>query len=521
MPGNSGGKAPKGGSSKAAEAPRGKDPKAGGSGTWQASKEDEDSDDDGFTTVTRRGKGKGEGRSGGASKSKSAGGPSGTAGAQSRGGPSGTRDGAKGEGHSGAPKAPRREGGPRGTSSAGSKLSELRKLWRKRGACLSCGSSAHRIKDCSLTPSSPSSTTSSSTTKAPPAGTPKTAKAADPVDPRAYRDYDKEKKSSYADTAAKGSSKSKAEQDSKPSGSGKSRGAKRSRDPAPTGQTPPAKTAKNFSYAKATAGAIELVILNEDEGHIEVKQHDRLKMLVEELWIQQLEKDQDLVAIDKWSYTYKMATVHVADSASAAMVATEAKKLKLVLKSRAQVEAERRPTVILTGLITGPAAKRERQEIERFLKAEVNRMAIPGRLQFYQGVPTKAGNLLLRIIVDDFAEERLKQLDYQLRVGASGLVKFEDERASKKVDQRSRAIKLERLQAEIEQGREQLKAKCKALRELQRCDTESVGSMGLGNLQMETETGSSTEAPAERLATVDEDTEDREGGTQQGSEMQE
>ena len=40
----------------------------------------------------------------------------------------------------------------------------------------------------------------------------------------------------------------------------------------------------------------------------------------------------------------------------------------------------------------------------------------------------KSGNLLLRIVLDDEAKERLNECDSQLRIGASGLVRFTDNR---------------------------------------------------------------------------------------------
>ncbi|MEO0804544.1 MAG: hypothetical protein AAFY57_20100, partial [Cyanobacteria bacterium J06642_2] len=311
-------------------------------------------------------------------------------------------------------------------------------------------------------------------------GSSSTAKKADSADPRAYRDYNKERLS-YANAAKGGNSNSEA----KPTSSGPTRGAKRSRDPAPTGQTPPAKSARGHSYAKAPPSAIEMIALNCEGGHVSKKDFVKLEELVDKLWDAQFEKDEDTVAVDKWNYTTKLASIFIADERSVEMVAKEAEKLDITLKSREAVEAERKPTVILSGLITGQAAKRERQEIERFLKAEVKRMAIPGRLHFFQSHTTKGGNLLLKIIVDDEAEERLKELDYQLRMGASGLVKFEDDRAGKKVDQRSRKIRLEQLLTEIQREKEGLKEKMKLLRDLERIETESVGSMGLGSLNVE------------------------------------
>ncbi|MEO0804505.1 MAG: hypothetical protein AAFY57_19890, partial [Cyanobacteria bacterium J06642_2] len=306
-----------------------------------------------------------------------------------------------------------------------------------------------------------------------------------------------------------------------PNSDGKDRGAKRTRDSAPSGLTPPAKSARNFSYAKATAGAIEVVALNCEGSHVSKKDFEELEKLVFKLWSDQLEKGEDTVAVDKWTYSTKMAIIFVADSRSVKQVAKEADKLGITLKSRADVEAERRPTVILSGLITGQAAKCERPEIERFLKAEVKRVSIPGRLHYFQAYNTKGDNQLLKIIVDDEAEERLKELDYQLRMGASGLVKFQDERASKKVDPRSRKIRLEQLQTEIEREKKGLMQKMKILRDLERVETESVGSMGLGSLNVDDKDKDSSEKYDHLLGLFDEDKSKGKGGDGAPEKMQE
>lgn len=498
MPNDSGGKPSKGNGGSGKPIHGGKDSKRGGSG-GQGNK----------------GKSKGSGE----------GGPSGTS--QPKGGPSGTSGG-------------RREGGPSGTSGDGpssgapdDRMKALRKMWRKKGYCISCGAPDHRIKDCTMAPPKPqstalnaapktssTSTASKATTKTPAAKAPTASGKAKEAnsDSRGYRAYTDKNKPSYADAAKGGKSDSKA----KSSKAGGSRGEKRQRDAAPTGQTPPAKkAAKDFSYAKATAGATELLILNSEGGHIPQKEKERLEDRIDQVYLDQCTKGESTVNVDKWTYTTKAASVFVADKESIAIVAAEAEKLGLFLKDRRQVEAERRPTTILTGLVTGSTAKRSRQEIELFLKKAVEQAKIDGRLHFYQTQETKSNNLLLRILVDDVAEARLKELDYQIRIGASGLVKFSDERKAKKVDhKRSRQVRIEELKIHIGREKEKITKMYEALDDLEKAETESMSSLGLSKLNVDDKDKADAHTYEELLNTSDEDEGTGKGGSSSVEQME-
>ena len=167
------------------------------------------------------------------------------------------------------------------------------------------------------------------------------------------------------------------------------------------------------------------------------------------------------------------------------MVNAEAMKLELVLKSRRQYEEERKPYTILTGLVTGSAATREREILECMIQAEKTRVNIPGKLQYHSSHKVaSSGNLLLKILVDEDAEPRFKELSYQLRMGASGYVKFEEDHAKRKVDKRSRAKQIEELEAELEAEKNKLEERIKDLDQLKNSDTASVASMGLSGLNV-------------------------------------
>ena len=132
------------------------------------------------------------------------------------------------------------------------------------------------------------------------------------------------------------------------------------------------------------------------------------------------------------------------------------------------------------------------QELERFLKVEVDRVKIPGFIKIFNTTKIeRSGNALLRISVCAEAKERLKQLDYQLRIGASGFTKFEDVRAGKKViNCSSRQERIAELRKSIAEEKERFAARCKELRDLEKAETESVGSMGVSNLDIAGEKGS-------------------------------
>ena len=100
-----------------------------------------------------------------------------------------------------------------------------------------------------------------------------------------------------------------------------------------------------------------MVIRNEAGEHISKKDLARLKQLAEDKFMAQLDKGEELIQIEGWSHTSLYASVHVGDAASAMAMVCEGKKLKLKLVKKAEFEASRKSFVILTGLVTGPAAK--------------------------------------------------------------------------------------------------------------------------------------------------------------------
>ena len=394
-------------------------------------------------------------------------------------------------------KAGKREG--RGKETAVSDqipYAALQKMWAANKCCLSCGSAKHYKRACPILNPDAATTTNKKTTS----DNSRKSGGRQPSSSTASA------KRSTGSTKASSETRSQRVMGSKPTSKpalspAPKVGTKRSRDPVPTGVTPPAKKqqTRKFSYASATAGAIEMAIVTGDRGHIRKADYDKFRDAVEDRYISELNKGVMPLSVDKWTYTNQLASVHIADSQSCDSMVEVAKNLKLQLVPRAELEAERKPTTILTGLVIPPAARRSREVIERFLKFEKQRNKIPGRLEFYSAISLpQSENLLLRIIVDDEAKEELERIDSSLRIGASGLVKFLDERADKRVNAQTRKVKLAKLEAELEEKKKAVRELITQTREL-KAETESVGSVGMSSLTVTATVHANTEEDPEAI----------------------
>ena len=348
--------------------------------------------------------------------------------------------------------------------------------WSKEKRCLECGSDAHFIRDC------------------PKRSQPGTSGTA-------HRSGSQPTKSGGASGSQPASSRSKTSnkpQGGQPRGkvptgaqSTDARGEKRKRDPAPTGVTPPPKkpVPKKFSYAAMAAGAIEVAIVTRERAHISKKHFNAIRDAVEEKWFSQLDEGKEPFAVEGWSYTSQYATFSVPNDVSAGQVEGVVRDQGFLAIPKATLLEERKPTTILTGLVTGSAAKRDRSQLERLLKFEANRLKIDGRIEFYSSSAIqKSGNTLLRILVDEDAKQQMSRVDFELRIGASGKVKFIDERAQKKSNPEYVKRRLTELEQSIDEHKQRIRAELEERRQLQE-DLEkppaSVGSVGLSSLNVD------------------------------------
>ena len=361
--------------------------------------------------------------------------------------------------------------GGRETASAGTPQipPHIRELWARENRCFRCGSESHHKSSCPL-------------------GAKASANAA------------------RSNSATNKVPLKRGAQAQKPSSKEDQRGVKRSHDPGPSGTTPPAKrtaSTKKHCYAAAAAGALEVAIVTKDMGHISKRDFEKIRMLVEDAWLEQLEKGEEPFEVEQWLYTSQMATFSVPSERSGLPIERIIKEQGFSIISKMQLLEKRRPTTIITGLVTGSAASRERTILERLIKFEAERVGVIGRLEFYAAhLVQKSGNLLLKLIADDRAMACLKELDFELRIGASGRVKFTDERAEKKTSAAEKKMaKVEELEKSIEEHKKMLKDMLQQRRALEG-DEESVGSIGVSNLSMETD----DKEPGEKeKATADED----------------
>ena len=344
------------------------------------------------------------------------------------------------------------------------------KEWRRKGACLVCGSESHKMRDCkvrSAIPAKARNTQNAGTTRGQNAGSQKgkssSGQRTKGTTATATQDPSKFNvpSSKYPQNAGNKRSKgSNVEEGSR----------KRQRDQEPSGQTPPAKksTTKKFSYAQAAASSLELAIVTKDHVHCSWKDYMKLRNGAEERFMEMLDKGVVPLQVEKWEYNTHWATVHASDGTAEKELRQVASKYNLVLVPKAELEAVRKPTKMFMGLITGPAAKHSKETLERLLKFECERNKIPGRLSYVSSTPVaRSGNVLLRVCVDADAEERLKEIGGTLRIGASGNVKLEDTRAKYTVDASTRLEKINKLEEEIEAAKASLTQKVKIKRELE------------------------------------------------------
>ena len=248
--------------------------------------------------------------------------------------------------------------------------------------------------------------------------------------------------------------------------------------------------------------ALEVAIVTKERGHIAKKDYEKIKQAVDDEWLKLLEEGTEPFEVEQWSYTNQLATFSVPNDTSAGQVEAVVREHGFLAVPKAAIMNERRPSKILTGLVTGPAASRDRTTLERLLRFEAARLKISGRMEYHSAhLVQKSGNLLLKIVVDDVAMQGMEENSFELRIGASGKVKFLDDRAEKKINkQEDRKLQIEALEKQIEEQKNLLKETLRQRKELEQVDTDSVGSAGLSQLSVDVDE-METEAEKEKAET--------------------
>jgi hypothetical protein len=332
-------------------------------------------------------------------------------------------------------------------SNSGS-LKALKTVWFREGRCLVCGSEKHRRAVCPSAVSSPK----------PGRGPGQTATA-----PKGSKGFQNPSGPNIKPHVGQPGA----------SGSGV-QGEKRGRAATPhvpSGFTPPMKkasrsTSKNsrtsrFTYAQTASGAWELAILQKDgKSHISKKDFEDIQVKMNEAFFISLEKGERVPSVNSWNYTPRVAVVAFTCAESRDAVATSVTDMGFALRELGELMEERRPTMILSGLITGPTAGLGDEKFPILLKQQKQLHKIDGRLEVQDTFLTKGDNRIIRLLVDDVAMEGMKQLGYELFFAMSGAVLFqEQQKSSTRKSAPSDHSKLEGELAEIQRQRSALQEK--------------------------------------------------------------
>ena len=206
------------------------------------------------------------------------------------------------------------------------------------------------------------------------------------------------------------------------------------------------------------------------------------------MFMDHLQKDERIPAVEGWSYTSSAASLAFSDSESMVSVEGAVRKLGYEFRDLDKVLEERRPTRIYSGLITAPTSKLTLEQFGVIIKRQAEDKKIEGLLRVVDLIPTgESGNCLLRIRADEHAIQGLKSVESTLRIAMAGRVLF--------TDQRDR-MSLSKQEIEAEESRRRLKdAEAKVILEKAKLATyearkehdklSSVGSGGLTHLTIE------------------------------------
>ena len=377
-------------------------------------------------------------------------------------------------------------------------------IWRREGRCYICGSASHKYRECKdYDPKLDNGAQGGKAANQKPlftgrrdlkdrtAGASTETTAAGPSNE--WQEVSRKKKTA-ARAAGKRPEPSTTTARSATQGAG---GKKRSREV--TGTTPPAKRvqatapppkAQKFSYASATSGATQLVVLTPEGNHCSKSYFEGIQGSVTKEWMDTLNKGDRPFVIDKWEYTTSFASIFTADADSTMKVVNHCTKMGVKIMTMEALQRSRRPTTILSGLLRGQAATQKRDFYERMLRYEAGTKGIEGRLEvFGDGIVTSGGNLILKIKADDIAMDRLRQIDCTIHMGPYGRVKFEPIK-SKDLNKDNSAAKealrekLKRLEEEIARGKAEMdaiEAKQRATEDGESIFTTGVTGIGLGS----------------------------------------
>lgn len=232
-----------------------------------------------------------------------------------------------------------------------------------------------------------------------------------------------------------------------------SRGRKRERES--TKDTPPAKQSRNMSpksaptqpqpedrkkkrqflYAEVAASSQELIIARMNGNHVSRREFNEIthKLVVD--FIQRMKRGEWTPDFEAQDYNRKRAALTVLDNETAKYVVRIVPILCPELRAYTPTEheekmAERESILSLTGYVRGVTGKLANHILQCIINRQCQELQISGKLEVTGGDLTRNGKVL-RIKVDAAAYDRLREINFTLRIALAGKVLFQDPRHSK------------------------------------------------------------------------------------------
>lgn len=264
-----------------------------------------------------------------------------------------------------------------------------------------------------------------------------------------------------------------------------------------------------------------MAVVNDDDGHISKESWTKLQSAFLAENVRRLNAGENMIYVDKFSYDTNLAEIHFTRGESIPTVADLVKTFNLKLVGKEDLLQRRRPTKLMSGLITAPAASLPDETLTKAFKQEVLASKVDGRLEFVSTVTVaRSGNKILRILVDDIAVQSLGARGNTLNLMGMGEVLFSDVKGQNTTLNKT-AANLQSKARDLEERRKRLAEETEALKAAEEKlenerESQSVGSCGISGMNigvaMDTTETVTTEASASQKSGQAEDYEESEDG---------
>ena len=113
------------------------------------------------------------------------------------------------------------------------------------------------------------------------------------------------------------------------------------------------------------------------------------------------------------------------DGKSAATVDKIIQDLGFILIEKGIYESQTASMTLLSGTAQGSrTTRKDDATLEMFLQVEKRRLNIPGKLQFHHVTEITEKKIIINITADKIALAKLERLNFELRLGTFGTIKF-------------------------------------------------------------------------------------------------